>query len=188
MVERLVTSEIYLANRRGDCVRRTGTSKVLPLFQQRLTVGLLALAAFTGCTGGGLPGPTGTVEGQVTFQGQPCPQGTIVTFYHTKTGIIARGLTDAKGEFQLSMRDGRRVLVGDYEVSISPPAEDAATSRAIESGQPLTEEQKKWVGRQWKEIPAHYRLPATSGERFAVAEGKNTYTLDMQPAGPARSK
>jgi hypothetical protein len=172
----------------------TGKAKMNSYSQQRRGIAAACLVtlsmALSGCGGNGLPdGPTGTVSGRVTYQGQPCPADAIVMFVHTTSGIDARGVTDGNGEFQLKMRGGRTVLAGDYEVSIIPPPEDAATSAAVEGGQPLTDKQKEFLSRKWKEIPTRYRLPTTSGEKFTVKPGENEYALDMKDGpGPSPGK
>ena len=75
----------------------------------------------TGCGNAGLSGPTGTVSGKVTYNGEPVPAGCSVTFMHQETSTPASGITSADGSYSLTMRGESEALAGDYKVSVSPP-------------------------------------------------------------------
>lgn len=132
---------------------------------------LLAIqsAVLVGCSrGSGLPGPTGTVTGNASYQGKPIPEGSAVILVHTTTGITGAGLTDSAGDFDVKMRDARHVLVGDYAVGIRPPGEPDENANTLSN---------ESVPEAWKKIPQKYWNYTTSGELFTVKEGANKYSL-----------
>lgn len=129
-----------------------------------------------GCGGGaGLPsGGKGTVTGKVTYNGQPVPQGCIVSFIGPN-GITGSGITDGSGSYRISMRDGRNVLVGGYRISVSPPpppplSDDEAMKLSM-AGKPTVQ--------VVKEVPERYRNPENSPLAFEVMEGANTFDIAL---------
>lgn len=135
--------------------------------------GLLILAltattfAMAGCGGGGgrqPTGPTGTVSGTVTFQGQPVTEGT-VRLYNPSTAEESTGPLDSAGKFQLS----QPVPVGTYKVTVLPPKEPDP-----QIGVP-------YQPKEHKNIPQKYRSELTSDLTTDVKEGPNTVTVDLQP-------
>ena len=59
-----------------------------------------ALATFIGCGPGGYSGPTGTVTGKVTLDGESVPQGCAVTFV-SAAGFTASAKVGAGGSYTL---------------------------------------------------------------------------------------
>lgn len=134
-----------------------------------LLVSSLILTAGCG-PGSNLPGPSGTVTGKATYKGEPIPEGSAVVFVHQKTGIIATGLTDAQGNFNVLMRNGRDILVGDYAINITPPGQPDENISILTMDN---------VPEEWKKVPQKYWGEPTSGEIFTVVEGKNEYNLEL---------
>jgi hypothetical protein len=132
-----------------------------------------------GCSGDGLPeGETGTVRGRVTYSGQPVPEGSVVMFMGSETGILGTGVTDTNGEYLLSMRDGLSILVGTYRVSVNPPnpgetlSQEEVMERSMAGSLPNPADVK--------EIPVRYRNPESSTLVFEVKPGANTFDIDMK--------
>lgn len=134
-----------------------------------------------GCGGGSnLPkGATGTVRGRITFQGNPVPEGSVVTFMRESDGAMAVGKTDASGEYLLRMKDGVKIVVGEYRVSIGPPnlAENLDQDQAME----MHMSGKLKNPADVKEIPERYRSPEKSTLICVVEAGSNEFDVDMKP-------
>jgi len=116
--------------------------------------------------------PTGRVSGQVTHNEKPVTEGTI-TFRNDTIGIVAAMTLGPEGKYDLRYSGGLDIPVGDYFVTVTPP----------EPHEPIASEggAKQPVGvREWPEFPRKYRNLNTSGEKFTVKEGANTYNLDMK--------
>lgn len=138
---------------------------------------ILAILSLTGCGGvSTLPeGETGTVTGKVTFNGKSVPEGTAIVFLHKDKGIAASSAIAADGTYALRMRREAPVLVGDYQIGITPPTVELtpAEAEAVNMGKTIPE-------KEWPEIPKKYRNPETSGVTFNVKAGENTFDLDMK--------
>jgi hypothetical protein len=152
-----------------------------------LRVGLLlaGLIAVVGCGSGRYSGPTGSVSGTVTLQGQAVPGGCGVTFV-SEQGFTAHGTVESGGSYQLATvdEDGSRsdqIPVGTYSVSVSspPPPETSeedydAMMEAAAAGQSQTTD-----GTSLEAIPAKFQSTGTSGLSFEVAEGANTIDIPL---------
>lgn len=138
---------------------------------QIIPIGALALMGMFGCAKSSLPGPTGTVSGTVTYQEKPIPEGSAIVFVHNETGIVGTGVTSAAGDFQIRMREGAQVLVGEYTVNVRPPGEPDPN---------IMEFKLDNVPPAWKLVPKRYWMSHTSAESFTVKEGHNTYDLVLK--------
>ncbi|WP_339728932.1 carboxypeptidase-like regulatory domain-containing protein [uncultured Gimesia sp.] len=138
---------------------------------------VLATLCLVGCGGGStLPeGDTGTVTGKVTFNGKPVSEGASIVFLHKDKGITASSAIAADGSYALRMRREDAILVGDYQIGVTPPTVELtpAEAEAVNTGKELPE-------KEWPEIPKKYRNPETSGVTFTVKAGENTFDLDMK--------
>jgi len=131
-----------------------------------------------GCGGGdGLPeGETGTVSGMVTYKNSPVPEGTVVVFMKDGGGFTATDTTDAAGKYQLLMRNAPDVLVGTYNVGVTPPLPDMGLTpdeimqRGMEGTLPETPKNV---------IPERYLNAETSGLTFEVKEGENSINIEL---------
>ena len=137
----------------------------------RIAVIALLAAGICGCAKSNLPGPSGTVSGTATYQDKPIPEGSTIVMVHNETGLIGTGITNSSGAFQVRMREGPQVLVGEYTVYIRPPGEPDAN---------VMEFKLNNVPPAWKLVPKRYWMSHTSGESFAVKEGRNIYNLVLR--------
>lgn len=138
---------------------------------------IFAILSFAGCTGGSrLPdGDTGTVKGKVTSNGKPVPDGTSIVFLHKDKGLTASSAIATDGTYSLRMRRGDAILVGDYQIGVTPPTTEMT---AAEADAAITGEAP--AAKEWPEIPKKYQNPETSEVTFTVKAGENTFDLDMK--------
>ena len=150
---------------------------------------LLSVAGLAFCDGcGSGAGPTGTVSGTVTFNGQPVPAGTTVAFVSDK-GYTAAGVVEKEGRYQLltGKRD-KHIPAASYQATVSPPANEM--SEAEYSAMMQASGSKARLAPRPTEmpvIPPKYFNKATSGLSFTVVKGKNTFDIKLeQPPPPVR--
>jgi hypothetical protein len=137
------------------------------------------LLSLFGCGGSGLPqGETGTVRGTVTYMGKPVPEGSNVIFMRDPDGLLGTGRVDANGDYNLRMRDGLKIVVGTYRVSLSPP--DVAATLNQDEIMVLQQQGKLPDPAAVKEIPVKYRSPEGSSLVCDVQPGANTFDIDMK--------
>ena len=132
----------------------------------------LALVLGSGCTKPKVP--MGTINGKLTYNGQPAPKGCVVQFSGNvggSTGTVTDG-----GTFVAS-----GVKVGKYQVSVMPPA-DASFPSDPKAAMEMSVKSQKGPDptAAQKQVPEKYRRPETSGETFEVKEGNNDFVLDMK--------
>lgn len=149
---------------------------------------IAGLVLCSGCAPGGYSGPTGTVTGTVTLNGEPVPQGCTVAFV-SDAGHTASGQIGAGGAYQLSVvgKEGSKtsdVPVATYKVSVSPPAGDEMSAAEYEK---MMEEESAAAGEPKAEapaeaevIPAKYQSSGTSELSFEVKEGSNTIDIPLE--------
>ena len=122
-------------------------------------LGLAVLVAgWVGC-GSGEP-PTGSVSGNVTYNGQPVTTG-VVTLVNDQAGIGASGELDASGRYRIES-----IRTGQYKVAIyrEPPPPGSGPE----------------VFRSWKlNIPEEYQDLESSGLTATVSEGENTADFSL---------
>lgn len=129
---------------------------------------VLAVAT-AGCGGkGGYSGPTGTVSGKVTLNGQPVPKGTI-SFINENLAIHGAAILNSDGSYALKSGTTFAIPVGDYRVGISgSSATDAPPPDPME----LMANPEKF--KENDSIPPKYRDPKTSGLLVVVKAGSNS--------------
>jgi hypothetical protein len=71
------------------------------------------------------------------------------------------------------MRGSPDILVGQYKVSVTPPA-SAQPEMSTEEYMKLSVEGKLPGPKEVPEVPEKYRMPETSGLSYAVKAGENT--------------
>lgn len=121
-----------------------------------------------------ISGPTGTVSGKATLNGQPVSSGCTVSFRHTKSAHTAYGQVSADGEYNLQLAESLKLPVGVYLVAVTPPIQpklppEEAMKDAM-ANKPKNEEQK---------IPIKYFNPDTSTLQLEVIEGPNTLDVKL---------
>ena len=163
------------------------TMRIPRLLARSLVPGaILAMAVLPlcgGCGPGGYSGPTGTVSGTVTLNGEPVPAGCGVAFIsdegHTASGTVAAG-----GSYQLSAGgEGNEVPAANYRVCITPPAQADASGAdydkmmEAESAEGAPEEATEAAV---EVIPAKYQTTTTSELSFQVKAGSNTIDIPLE--------
>ena len=137
-----------------------------------------SLLMFGGCSSSSLTGPTGMVTGTVTYNGEPVRAGCNVVFIHQATSTPASGMISADGSYELAMRGEKRVLAGEYKVSVSPPASNEQVDENSE-GYEATMTGGGAAATVTVPFPDKYLLAETSGLAFTVKEGPNTFDVKM---------
>lgn len=134
----------------------------------------------SGCgSGGNLPaGATGTVRGNVKYNGKPVPAGCSVVFIRDDDGLIGTGVVNSDGDYVLRMRDGLKVVVGVYRVSVTPP--DVAANLNQDEIMRLQAAGKLPDPATVKEVPMKYRSPEGSSLICDVQPGSNTFDIEMK--------
>ena len=147
-------------------------------------LGLVVLLA--GCEADGYSGPTGTVSGTVTLNGEPVPQGCTVVFI-ADAGHTASGEVGAGGEYSLSMtgKSGQTnaIPAAKYQVCVTPPAgeETSEDYEAMMEQSASGEGQASQEGPAQEEvIPAAFRSTGTSNLAYEVQEGQNTIDIQLE--------
>lgn len=113
----------------------------------------------------GPTGPTGNVVGKVTLGGEPLDQWA-VDFVKADIMHVASATLSSSGDFQFE----QPMPVGDYQVAILPPAEEA----------PAGEEEDAKRAEVMKRVPEKYWSHATSGLTATVKEGDNSFTFELE--------
>lgn len=132
-------------------------------------------------------GPTGTVDGQVLFNGSPLQPGTAVVFQHEEKGYLAFGQTDESGNYKISSWNNGNLPVGEYAVTIQPPKpaiseQDLDAHELIENPELIEQTIVKM------DFPSRYRDAHTSQLRFMVQQGANRYEIQLKPDDTARAR
>jgi hypothetical protein len=131
--------------------------------------GLTALLT-TGCS----PSDVGRVAGQVTLNGQPLAEGSIL--FQDDTGAISvNAALDGDGRYEVRTYDKRGLPPGTYRVAITP--------RTFGDGEtPLIEGPPAPTAPTASPIPPRYRDVATSGLTATVQAGSNPpFNFDLAP-------
>ena len=153
-------------------------------FLPRVSLGCLVvitlLVVASGC-GSGHSGPTGTVRGTVTLNGEPVPAGTGVVFV-SDDGFSASGQVDAGGTYELSSANtGTRIPAVSYKVMISAPSGDEVTAEETdyEAMMEASASGQAPSAATPSAVPAKYGSTATSGLTFTVDAGDNTIAIEL---------
>lgn len=145
---------------------------------------MFCLISAMGC-GGESYGPTGTVDGKLTLEGNPLQSGTAVVFQHQEKGFLAYGQTDAEGNYRISSFNAGNLPVGRYSISIQPPPpkvdEASLDAHELIENPKLIEQTVVVV-----DFPERYRDTRKSKLEFEVNEGPNRCNLQL--TGDTESK
>jgi|SRR6516165_7032671 hypothetical protein len=126
------------------------------------------LAATVLCAADEKAAKTGTISGNVTYQGKPLPAG-IITF-HTADGKALAGAIQSDGTYSVA-----KVPVGRVRVAVTTE---------VPKPKPRPEDKPKPPGEKDAPakvipIPAKYADPNTSGIVVTVVEGKQTVDIKL---------
>ncbi len=141
--------------------------------------GLLFVSSL-GCGSGHDYGPTGSVQGRLTHQGNVLPADTKVVFMHSQNGVAAFGATDAEGNFKVRKVDSDQIPIGTYRIMIQPPESELGgdsepSAEELLNNPDINRPRPNSGGFNFK-----YRQVSTSGLEFNVQSGANEITLDLQ--------
>jgi hypothetical protein len=158
------------------------------LVRSRFVVALsIALPILIGCTGSTSKpfGKLVPVKGKVTYNGKPAPAGCIITFFHSERNFPASAQIAADGTYTLLFNGKPEVPVGNYKVSVTSHAAEAApvdqsNPEAYKAMMMKTGISKGDGQAKVATIPNKYATPEASGVTFSVIEGQTTYDLDMK--------
>jgi hypothetical protein len=155
-----------------------------------LSVIVLSCAA-VGC--GGSPdrydGPHGEVEGTITFQGEPIPQGSTVMFQSSdRLGptFIATGKVQEAGKYRLNYAGARRLPGVAYKVQITPAADtepQAPLDTVNADPEELKPEAMIAAAKAKQEslpFPEKYVSLQTTPLTFTVEEGQNVADFELE--------
>lgn len=121
-----------------------------------------------------ITGPTGTVKGKATLDGQPVPAGCTVTFRHTKSEHAAYGQVSAGGDYTLQIAESLRLPVGVYLVAVTPPVQPKLSPEEAMKAAMANKNKKEDLV-----IPAKYFNPDSSPLKLEVIEGQNTLDVKL---------
>jgi hypothetical protein len=126
---------------------------------------------FISCLGCGEgPPPTGSVNGTVTYKGQPVTSGAAM-LENAEQGTIAAGELDASGKFRV---EGLRL--GEYVVTIVPPPVEMPNENSSFDGTKALVAPKVVAP---KDIPAKFASSQTSPLRHTIVEGESEFSIDL---------
>jgi hypothetical protein len=109
------------------------------------------------------------VSGKVTFRGTPVKAG-VVRFSNPQAGVDTTAQLQPDGAYQVVTAHGRGLPAGTYQVAIMPPEIELPKGPLTQVAPPPTS----------ADIPAKYRLPATSGLTVTVRPDVGDFNIDMQ--------
>lgn len=130
----------------------------------RVLVGLLLLISL-GCS----PAEQrGTVTGKVFVEGVPLTEGTIY-FENQAKGVALTGQIKPDGSFKLASHQGAGLVVGAYQVAVSPEAMLMSADEIPLVGKNVRQpnDVKK------SPLPEKYHKTSTSGLTAEIKEGEN---------------
>jgi hypothetical protein len=167
-----------------SCHERGNEKPVLRLACYCLSIGLLT--AMTGCGKNPRSAEHVEVSGNVLFQGKPLPGGE-VKFVAINGGFAATGIIDENGHYQI------KAPVGEVEIGVSNRMlrangglrggrgpQEAVSLREKKAG----ERKAQLVKGRWVNIPSGYADPHTSGLKYTVEPGSQTYDIKLTAKGP----
>lgn len=133
-------------------------------FMFRILVAVVLLAGF-GCTS---EPPRGTVTGIVSVNGVPLSEGTIY-FENLAKGVALTGQIKSDGSFKLASHQGAGLVVGSYQVAISPEAMLMSADEIPLAGK----NPRKPNDVKKSPVPQKYYKTSTSELTAEIKEGSN---------------
>jgi hypothetical protein len=150
-----------------------------------LSLALLGMLIWSGCSGGGSAGPkTAKATGVVTYKGQPVAEAIVVFLGDGKTQA-AQALTNDDGLFVLTTtQPGDGAVPGNHVVTVTKvvgnlaatPKTNVSMEDAVKAGQAAAKESKPLYL-----VPQKYSEASSSPLRFTVKEGeKNHFEIKLE--------
>ncbi len=134
---------------------------------------LLSLSVVAGCGGSG---PTGTVTGKVTKDGNPV---AAQVSFKGETGT-ASGVSDATtGVYTLSTGDSNAIIAGKYQIAVSDIVSSEADPAAADYSK-MMESGGAAPAAKTSVVPAKYNNFGSSGLECTVTEGANTVDITLE--------
>jgi hypothetical protein len=148
------------------------TNARMEFFMLRIFVTIFLLTSF-GCAS---EEPRGTVTGTVLLNGVPLSEGTIY-FENLAKGVALTGQIKSDGSFKLASHQGAGLVVGPYQVAISPEAMLISADEI-----PLVGKNPRKPNNVKKSaLPEKYFKTSTSGLVAEIKEGDNPpIVLDLK--------
>lgn len=118
----------------------------------------------------GCGGKPATVTGVVSMDGKPLERGT-VGFMPTQGGMLAAGIIQPNGSYQLKTNRDAGLDVGEYQVTVSSrePGKEDPNGGPPMPGPYIT--------------PRRYARASTSGLKYQVTKGSNEIDIDLSSEG-----
>jgi len=138
-------------------------------------LGVAVMTVF-GCGSGGYSGPTGTVTGKVTLDGNPVPPGCTVSFV-SPDGFTASAKVGADGSYKLLNVDKPEIPVATYKVAVAQPAADMS---GADYDQYMSAEGGAAAKAAPEAIPAKFQTVDASGLSYDVKEGPNPINIELK--------
>jgi len=126
---------------------------------------VLLLIGLAGCGKTDSQVPSVKIEGTVSYQGKPIPEGTI-QFYDQSQGAGASATIETNGHYV----SNSTLPYGTYQVFIQPPLIQMQLPNAAPTEQP----------KKMPEIPEKFRSAATSGLTADVSATSTVFDFDMK--------
>jgi hypothetical protein len=148
----------------------------------------LALAAFSGCSGGGeRTFPTGEVSGTIKYKGEPISQGKVTFISKGGTGDFGSGaITD--GAYTVKAPQGLckieiQIQSDENKYAVTPEQMKMIKSKMKQmkdQGMNVPDEPPQLAKRPTVDLPQKYKIADQSGLEFEVKSGKQTKDWDLR--------
>jgi hypothetical protein len=162
-----------------SCRERGNEKPVLRLTCYCLSIGLLT--AIAGCGKNRRSVEHVEVSGQVLFEGLPLPGGE-VKFVAVNGGFGSTGIIDENGHYQVNAPAGE-VEIGVSNRMLQGNGGAGAGEGSLRQKKAKVQQVQRVKG-HWVNIPAAYADPHTSGLKYTVKSGPQTYDIQLTAKGP----
>ncbi len=147
---------------------------------------LLSILFIAGCHATRPGEQQGEVSGKVTYKGKPLPGGRI-SFFGAR-GYNGMAIISPQGEYSIKAPLGECQIGVDNSILKSDPKQEKYKGKIIKKkpwdkadGDKTGEEMKTSHGVTgiYVPLPAHYADPTTSGLKYTVRSGSQTYDIEL---------
>lgn len=138
---------------------------------QIVAASVLCLAFVCGCGGQGDPG-FGSVEGKVTIDSEPAPEGTRIRFHHQEDNESFLAIVKLDGAYRYDPPPNAPLRTGDYRISIQPITTTTTTDESgMSISQPISGAPKSY---------GKYSDPKNSGLEVTLSSGAEQYDIAIE--------